>query len=145
MVQLSPGTDIPDLGGEKHVILKSARRRFETTIERIRCIRGKTVLKLSGIHSIDDALKLVGYSIFASGESIDGRTTLIDYRVRDLNQEYWGQVVAVREHGLNRVMEIESRGDIIYVPLAWDIVREIRDREKVIVIDPPEGLRNLNQ
>jgi 16S rRNA processing protein RimM len=145
VVKISPGADTPAIREKESIVLESEKYRIEKTIEGIRDIQGKTVLKLSGVNSIEEAMKLIGYSVFGAGESSDSPGALIDYRVVDLNRKSWGRVVRIRDFGLNRVMEVESRGDIIYVPLDKGIVQEIRDDQKLIVIDPPEGLKNLNR
>ena len=145
MVKLSPGIDILTISGKKKIILKSEKYQSEKTIERVRNIQGKTVLKLSGVDSINDALKLVGYSVFGTADRDDSLSSLIGYDVIDMNGHPWGKVAGVREFGLNRVIEVDSRGDIIYIPLVKGIVPEIRDDQKLIVIDPPEGLENLNK
>ncbi len=145
MVKPSPVGDIFTFRKKKNILLKSEKYQSKQKIEYVRDMKGKFVLKFSNINTINQAMKLIGYSVFGVGESEEKGSPLIDYYVKDIHQELWGKVKDIKEYGLNRVLEVENHGEIVYIPLGKGIVHEIRDDEKLIVIDPPEGLQSLNR
>ena len=51
----------------------------------------------------------------------------------------------MRRFGLNTLLEVSDDDEIVFIPWASDIVQEIRDEERVVIIDPPDGLRDLNK
>lgn len=131
--------------GEK-IILKSLKYQKEETLVYLKEVGGPWVLKISGSTCIDDALKLVGYSIFAYGEEPETLDSIIEFTVLDIHGNLWGKVVNIEEADLFQLLEVEDpQGNIIYVPLADEIVKSINTEQKTILIDPPDGLKELNQ
>jgi len=49
----------------------------------------------------------------------------------------------IRVSSLNIILEITYKNDIVYVPFN-DIIK-INRKEKLIIIDPSEGLKDLNK
>ncbi len=130
------------------MVLKSAKYQRECRVEYSREIRGNCVLKFSDTNSINDALKLVGYSIYGThtGEQKIRKSGVLNFIVKDTFDHPWGEVKSMEASGLNQILEVEdSDGDVIYVPFADSIVKKIDEEEKIIVIDPPGGLKNLNK
>ena len=145
----------PNFDGDSYTLLKgeavvltSAKYQKECNVEYFKEISGAPVLKFCGINTINDALTLVGYSLYGtqSGENDGQNTGVVDFIVKDTHGCLWGQVKDIESSGLNQVLEVEgNHGEIIYVPFAESIVTKI-DREKgIILIDPPDGLKELNK
>jgi len=127
----------------------------EVKIERTWLHKGKVVLKFGGVDSIDDA------------EGLRGRYVLVREEEKvalPAHQYYWFdlkgcQVEILREgtrHRLGVVTDVEPTGGVdllhisdgseeILVPLAEDICKVIDPEARLIVIDPPEDLLDLNR
>jgi 16S rRNA processing protein RimM len=89
----------------------------------------------------------VGYSICANKTGTpDTDTGMVNFTVKDMQGHLWGIVKNIENSSLNQLLEVETPGgDMIYVPVADSIVKEIDEERKVILIDPPEGLKDLNK
>ena len=119
-------------------------------------INGELVAKFSQVNSIDAALRIVGFSLYADQTDKAGPTMVADlsatvgkivgFNVRDLQGNHWGIVVAVDTRSVNTLLEIENqeKSGPIYVPFNREIVKNIDRRRHTIVIDPPVGLKDLN-
>lgn len=127
--------------------MQSAKYKKEKEIDYFREIRGAPVFKFKDINTINDAFKLVGYSIYANKIDVqDTNTDIVNFMVTDMQGNLWGSVKNIETSGFNRLLEVEAPGgDIIYVPLVDTIVKEIDEEKKIILIDPPEGLKDLNK
>ena len=130
----------------------------EFTLERAWPHKGRIVLKLVGIDSISQA------------NALRGREVLVPYEERvplPKDTYYWlelercrvvagaaakrveiGTVVAVEPTNgvpLLHVARVKPGGGEVLIPLAQEICREIDPEAKLIVIDPPEDLLELNE
>lgn len=124
----------------------SPKYQREYTIDYLKEIGGTWVLKLTQNASIEDALKLVGYEVFAQGDETTSEESIVEFTVSDIHGNLWGKVVNIEEAELFQLLEVEDpQGNIIYVPLADAIVKSIDPEHKSILIDPPDGLKELNQ
>jgi 16S rRNA processing protein RimM len=129
------------------VILKSEKYSKDRKVEYCKQVNHNVILKFHDINSIEQAYRIIGYAIFVAREKnirVEDQP-LIHFEVRDIHQKRWGTVRAIKQFGLNKILEISENDETIYVPYNTDIIREVRDIERVIVIDPPEGLRDLNK
>jgi len=135
------------------VLLKSEKRQKSYKIERLREIKGTPVLKLEGIDTINDALTLVGYSIYnqknAPPSPKDTETIeLENFTVIDTNGDVWGKVINLETAGLNELLEVQAQDEtreLYYVPFTESIVKEINRDTGIIIIDPPDGLKDVNK
>ncbi len=147
VVSLSPGIVTPGEGIT--VELRTIRRTLHQTIERISPAGSEAIISFSGAHSISEAFRLVGSSLYADvPEAKSERAkSMLGFRVFDLQGNCWGMVKAQPQFSLNQLLEIEDEttGEIIYVPWHESLVAKIDRRAKSIVIDPPAGLRDLNK
>jgi 16S rRNA processing protein RimM len=148
VIEPSPHLDNFILKPGETVLLQSLKYKKEKKIEFIKEIKGNPVLKFSDTNHINDAYRLVGYSIYANptDASDQSDTSLLDFLVKDLEGQSWGRINDVNHSGFNPLLEVKSpEGDMIYVPLADDIVKEIDKERKVLIINPPLGLKDLNK
>jgi len=147
VVGLSPGIVTPGEGIA--VELRSNKRSLSQTIARVSSAGGDAIMAFHGIHSIDDALRLVGCSLYAEVPvaKIRRAGSMIGFRVSDLQGNFWGTVKSQPQFSLNELLEIEdaAAGETVYVPWHESLVVKIDRRGKTIVIDPPAGLRDLNK
>ncbi|MCL5006170.1 MAG: ribosome maturation factor RimM [Acidobacteria bacterium] len=116
--------------------------------------KGKVVLKFSGVDSIDDAESLKGCYIFVPQEEKIALSAGQFYLC-----ELEGCRVVVLEEGRERtlgtVTDIEKTGGVdllhvsdarreILIPLAQEICKRIDPTARLIVVDPPPDLLDLN-
>jgi 16S rRNA processing protein RimM len=144
----SPGstTEVPE-EGEK-VLLCSEKYEIQKTVEYVKDIRGVLAVKFRGIDSINAAYKLVNYSVYSTRTPPPAglETEIIDFAVKDTAGEVWGNVQVIEAFSLNQVMEVAGPGgDVFYVPFTSEIVREIDHEKRLIIIEPPAGLKELNK
>jgi 16S rRNA processing protein RimM len=123
-------------------------------VERAWMHKGRVILKFAGIDSIDGANRLRGLYVLIPREE---RTELCDHRY------YVSDLVGCRvitEHEKRRelgtVTEVEPTGGVdllhvrrpdgreLLIPLAAAICTRIDPESKLIVVDPPEALLDLN-
>lgn len=147
VVRLSPGIAVPGEGIA--VELRSDKHRLPARIERLVQAGNDAVIAFSDVHSINDAFKIVGYSLYA--ELVVDRkraaASLLGFSVFDGAGNFWGRVKSQPRYSLNQLLEVvdEESGETLYVPWHESIVKKIDRRAKTILIDPPSGLRELNR
>ena len=117
-------------------------------VEGSRVHRGAVNIKLAGIDSIDEAMRLIGRVIYVDRASLhlpEGT-----YLVRDLlgmsavdadTGEVYGRISQVQSTGANDVYHIETPdGRLLLVPAIPDVVISIELQKKLIKIRPLKGL-----
>jgi len=147
VVATSPGQNLPSLTNGGRVKLKSEKYEREHQIEYSRQINGELVLKFAGIDSVTDALRLVGYTVLlpdGADQAMDSRA-ILGFTVKDIAGQVWGQVTDVQTSGLNRLIEIAGDGEVYLIPFTETIVTKIDRQDRLVIIDPPTGLRELNR
>ena len=116
--------------------------------------KGKVVLKFRGVDSISEAESLKGRYVLIPQEE---RTALADGRFYLWELEGCRVVVenGGKERTLGKVTEVERTGGVdllhvseasreVLIPLAQSICRRIDPEAKLIVVDPPADLLDLN-
>lgn len=146
----SPYFSLYEPGHGEEVSLQSSKYTITKKVDLCRDIRGMSVVKFDTVDTINDAIRLTGYSIFSFKELDNSRLPVfervITYTVKDISGSVWGEVTNAESFGINQVLEItDSTGDILYVPFTDEIIKNIDDENKVILIDPPDGLKDLNK
>lgn len=154
-VIVNPETDFPETrfqpgrlvyrlgGGGEPEALRIASARFH---------RGRPVVGFEGIDSIDRAEPLAGIELRVPVASLEALPAGMFYhhdlagcRVDTRSGEIVGQVERVEgEAGAARLAVATREGEVL-VPLAADICVTIDVGRKLIVIEPPEGLLELNR
>jgi 16S rRNA processing protein RimM len=117
----------------------------------VRFQRQRPILGLSGVDTVDAAEALAGAELRVPIERLSElpegsfyRHDLVGCRVETGRGEPVGVVSAVEgDSGGSRLVVATERGAVL-VPLAAAICRTIEVARKRIVIDPPEGLLDLN-
>lgn len=111
----------------------------------------RLVLKFNGFDSIDEAKELVDYDLAVlADERVDlpkdsfYEWELIGCRVETIAGKSIGQVAGVmRTGGVEILRVVDKDGRDRMIPMASDIVIEVDKEQKLIRIDPPEGLLEL--
>jgi 16S rRNA processing protein RimM len=121
------------------------------TITTVRFHRERPVIGLRGVESIDEATPLAGLELRVPLDALAAlpqgafyRHELIGCRVETTTGGTIGVVSDVEGTMAGSRLVIDGRGGEVLVPLAAEICREIDPVGKRIVIDPPDGLIDLN-
>jgi 16S rRNA processing protein RimM len=150
-------TDFPQrLAKLRRVFLESGGSPPEPVqVEKVWLQKGRIVLKLSGVDSIDQADRLRGLHVLILREErmplpahhyyvweLKGCHVLI---TRQGVTSKVGTVTDVAATGGVDLLHVATpRGEVL-IPLAQDICRRIDTAAKTIIIDPPEDLLELNE
>ena len=121
-------------------------------ITEVRLRLGRPILAFEGFGTIEEAEWLVGGDLRVPVEALQRlpdntvyRHDLVGCRVRTASGLEVGTVVAVEgPREVSYLVVRQGRQDVL-VPLAADICVEVDVGHRRIVIDPPEGLLELNQ
>jgi 16S rRNA processing protein RimM len=119
-------------------------------VESRRFFQGRHVLKFSGISDRNSAEELRGKMLAVEADEI-GTLPPDTFFIHDLigmkvclqDGTEIGKVKGVLETGGADLLEVGERGEIL-IPFTDEICREVDADKKVITIDPPEGLLQLN-
>ena len=152
-IKLLPGPDFwpRALRAETLVVLSGGGERRSVHVDGYRVKKNTYILKLSGFDSIDDAERAVGGTLTVSLEGLDGEAgpdrvmpfQLMGMNVRRTDGESVGKVVDMLL-GSGQDCLIVGRDENRYlVPYTPGVVARVDHEEGVIVIDPPEGLLDL--
>jgi len=127
------------------------RHRERVFVEETWIHKGRQVLKFSGIDSISDAERLVGAWVLVdpggtvsppSGTFFDH--DLVGCRVVDLAGVELGTVSGLYKIQGNTLLAVDGPKGEILVPAVDAFCREISIARRVIVVDLPDGLLDLN-
>ena len=127
-------------------------RRECQVLEDVWSHKGRKVLKFGGVDTISSAEKLVGcwVEVEASQAVPLRRGTFFDHdlvgcSVRDTRGNELGVVTGIlRISGNNQLVIAGPEGEYL-VPAAAGICQRISIEDKLILVDPPEGLIDLNK
>jgi 16S rRNA processing protein RimM len=114
--------------------------------------KGKEVLKFAGIDSINSAETLTGCWVEVPAEEAvplpEGTYfdhDLIGCSVQDASGNELGTVEEVLHFAGNSLLAVRRSGREYLIPVAESICTRISVREKLIIVNPPEGLMDLGK
>jgi len=146
-------TDFPDrFENLKSLIgISSSDDKRSLQIEELWFHRNRLVVKFAGFDSIDQAKELVNYDLAVPADDrvkLPSDTfyewELVGSRVVTIDGKEIGNVKEIlRTGGVEVLVVVDETGRERLVPIAADIVVDIDKNQKVIRIDPPEGLLEL--
>lgn len=128
-----------------------ADRAVERRITDVRFHQGRPIIALEGVSTMNDAEALAGAELWVASAALtplpDGtfyRHDLVGCQVRDTSGAAIGHVTAV-EGPLERshLVVQGSRGEVL-IPLAAEICVKVDPAAREIVVNPPEGLLDIN-
>ncbi|HPW19019.1 MAG TPA: ribosome maturation factor RimM [Candidatus Aminicenantes bacterium] len=137
-------------GGQVYVDKGSGPEAF--AVESFRIDRNAPFLKLKGIETLAQADALAGAEVFAAAADF-GRPApgsffvfeVLGSRVVTRDGTAVGEVSGLLEPGGPVLLVVRRGAGDVYVPFAEGIVVEVVPEERRIVIDPPDGLLELNE
>jgi 16S rRNA processing protein RimM len=153
-VIVNPETDFPEsrfrAGAE--LWMRHQGRIAPVTIESVRFHQRRPILGLEGVTTMNEAGALSGAELRVPAEALqplgDGefyRHDLVGCRVTLRDGTPVGRVLKVEgDRGSSRLV-VEAGGGEVLVPLATEICVRIDPAAGEIVIDPPDGLLDLNR
>lgn len=131
------------------LVLKSAKNSNTLQLQSCRETKRGCLFKFEGVDSINQAYKLVGYSIYTlesvEPEMVSGPGQWLNFSVSDMKGKNWGKVVEVIEHPLNPRIIVSDGGEEIDIPFQPEIIIRVDEKKGEILINPPKGLREINQ
>ncbi len=152
-VIVDPATDFPEERFKPGSVLQI--RRGDATesvaVEHVRFHRGRPIIGLAGIDTMDAAEALAGTELRIGADALQPlpagsfyRHDLIDCAVETPRGEAIGRVTGVEGEAAGSRLIVESRSGEVLVPLAEGIVVTVDVAGRKIVVEPPEGLLDLN-
>lgn len=131
---------------EKVTALMPDETRRELKIEDHWFQSGRIVLKFDGVDSIEAAEELRNAELCVSeADTIELETDefydwqLVDCEVKTIGGQSIGKVREVMRTGATEILVVEGEKEYL-IPFAESICTEVDIENKVIVVDPPEGL-----
>jgi len=144
--RISPDIDISNIDFSGEFELKSKKHTKTSKMESYSERGSSLIAKFEISNSINDALGLVGYDIYSREYKSDiSSNRLEEYLVLDVTGLTWGKVCKVDLSGPNKTIETFDGKEYTIIPFNDSIILKIDSSEKTILIDPPDGLKNLNK
>jgi 16S rRNA processing protein RimM len=120
-------------------------------LEGWRLHRGKVLLKLEGVEDVEAARALVGCDVcIEAGEAMElppdsyYQDDLLGLRVRDRGGRQLGVVEDILRTGAADILVVRQDGEEYLIPAARSICVEVDLAAGELVVDPPEGLLEIN-
>jgi len=152
-VIVDPETDFPEerfkAGSVLHIRPRGAIEAL--TIEAVRFHRGRPVLQLAGVDTMNAAEALAGAELRVDVSALQPlppgsfyRHDLVGCAVDTKDGRHLGEVSAVEGESTGSRLVIKSGGAEILIPLVEGICVSVDTAGRRIVVEPPEGLVELN-
>ena len=115
--------------------------------------KNSILVKFLNIHSIEDAELLRGNFLYAPADELIPPQEN-EYYIDDLiglkvvhakHGGELGRVSDILETGGADLLEVQGDEKIILIPLTKSICRKIDLRKRIVIVDPPKGLLDLNE
>jgi len=110
----------------------------------------KAIVKFDEVDSIDQAQELCGAKIMIPSESAQDNdeiylSDLIGYKLLNTDKKEVGVIVDYTEYTLNATFEVATpKGEHILVPAVEELIIEVDTSEKILEMELPDGLIELN-
>jgi 16S rRNA processing protein RimM len=147
-------TDFPQdrFAAGRDVIVERSGRAERRRITAARFQRGRPVIALEGVETMNDAEALAGAELkIDAGEAgalpanTFYRHDLVGCEVRDRSNRVIGPVSGVEGPMERSLLAVATAKGEVLIPLAAEICVRIDPAARIIVIDPPGGLLELNE
>jgi 16S rRNA processing protein RimM len=136
----------------KKIYLEKEGECKEYEVEQFSLVRNCPFLKLKGVESLKEAEGLRGREILVGPEEFPdpGSGSYYDFQllgclVKTVDGKLVGEVKGLISIGSCPLLVTEKGGKQVEIPLVEAICRKIDREKKEIIIDPPEGLLDLNE
>lgn len=152
-VIVDPATDFPEERFKPGSVLQIRRGNATESVEveNVRFHRGRPIIGLAGIDTMDAAEALAGSELRVGPDALHPlprgsfyHHDLIDCVVETRGGEAIGRVTGVEGDAHGSRLVVESRNGEVLIPLAEDICVAVDVAGRKILVEPPEGLLELN-
>jgi len=117
------------------------------TIQSHRVHKGLDLITFNNYKNINDVLEFVDLDVYVDYDSVEELPDdeyyyqeLLDCKVYDINNNYIGIVVDLLDLPQGTILKIKQDNKKSLVPFNDEFVKEVNCEEKIIIIDPIEGL-----
>jgi 16S rRNA processing protein RimM len=150
-VIVNPETDFPESRFSVGQVLLVGPDAAARAIRSVRFHQGRPIVSLEGVETMNDAEALAGAELRVPAHELESlpdgtfyHHDLIGCEVVDAHGQTVGTVASVEgAMGASRLAVTGAHGEIL-IPLVADICERIDVADKRIVVNPPEGLFELN-
>jgi 16S rRNA processing protein RimM len=150
-VIVNPDTDFAEKRFRVGEVVLLGADAVARSIREVRFHQGRPIIALEGIETMSDAEDLAGAELKIPAPGIEAlpegtfyHYDLIGCEVRDTADREVGRVTAVDgTMEMSRLVVAGARGEVL-IPLVADICTNIDLAARRIVVDPPEGLLEVN-
>jgi 16S rRNA processing protein RimM len=136
----------------KKIYIEKEGEMAEYAVGNFYLLRNSPYLKLKGIDSLKEAEALRGREIMVRAEDFPSleKDSYYDFQllgceVETIKGRQLGKVVELMAIGSSNLLVVEIGGRKVEIPLVEAICKKIDLANKKIIIDPPEGLLELNE
>lgn len=144
--QTPPDITITEINFNKPFILKSEKYEKKFSVEFFKEQNSSIILKFSKINSINESLKLIGYNVYCESLGVKKKDPdLKGFSVIDIRGDSWGKVEFMTIGKFTSTLNVVDGDNTYLIPFSKKIVIEINIKNKLLLIDPPDGLRDLNK
>ncbi len=152
-VIVDPATDFPEERFSAGSVLQIRRDGAiePLIVETVRFHRGRPILGLAGIETMDAAEALAGIELRVDAAALQPLPAgmfyhhdLVGCAVETPRGEAIGRVTAVEGDAAGSRLVVRGRNGEVLIPLAEGICVAVDVQGKRIVVEPPEGLLDLN-
>jgi 16S rRNA processing protein RimM len=152
-VIVDPETDFPEERFQAGSVVYTKRGEAvePLTIETVRFHRGRPIVALAGVNTMNDAEALAGAELRVSSDALHELPAgsyyhhdLVGCTVVATDDRRLGTVTGVEGTGAGSRLVVQGMGGEMLIPLAADICRTVDVAGRKIVIQPLEGLLDLN-
>ena len=152
-VIVDPETDFPQERFKPGSVLH-IRRHHDVeplTVAGVRFHRGRPILSLAGVDTMDAAEALAGAELRIETSALQPlpvgsfyRHDLVGCMVQTTGGDQIGEVVGVEGEGSGSRLIVRKGSAEVLIPLAEEICARVDIAGRTIVVEPPEGLLDLN-
>jgi 16S rRNA processing protein RimM len=151
-VIVNPVTDFAEDRFQVGALLWVGREAAPRRIDEVRFHQGRPIVALDGVRTMDDAEALAGAELTMDAAGLAPlppgtfyRHDLVGCEVLDARHAPVGRVVAVEGPLERSLLVVESEHGDVLIPLAADICVRVDPAARRIVVNPPDGLIELNR
>ena len=147
-LQVAPETDFPERFSPSAQVFID---RQPMIIENVDWHKGRAIIKLNAINNLRDAKKLSGRLLEIHHDQLHSlpegeyyQFQLIGLAVRTIHGQLLGNITNILNTPSNDNYVVNSEKGDILIPAIGDVVKSIDLKKRQIIIEPMEGLLNLN-
>ncbi len=115
------------------------------------------LLKFEDVDTLEKAGEFCGLTLYfdrrcfstkeakAYDAQVEEDKGLIGYRVADVTLGDLGEITDINDMTANILFIVDHEGEELMIPAAEDLIRNIDDQQKIILMDLPAGLVNMDE